>query len=155
MHSENGQEVDQHIDGFSKKKIFCGNQKLMSLISYNILFTQSLLSENAIRGYVYDVSKVNLVKNRKTKYFNFIWQTEKDIRNCVSFSSKKRDFLVNISNESSQHIGVEIKKFKPSTKFNDLQMINLDITKISTIINETGLNEIVHIEGVLFYLKEE
>ena len=127
----------------------------MSLISYNILFTQSLLSENAISGYVYDASKVNLVKNRKTKYFNFIRQTEKNIRNCVSFSSKKRDFLVNISNESSQRIGVEIKKFKPSTKFNDLQMINLDITKISTIINETGLNETVHIEGVLFDLKEE
>ena len=71
------------------------------------------------------------------------------------FSSKKRDFLVNISNESSQRIGVEIKKFKPSTKFNDLQMINLDITKISTIINETGLSDIVHIEGVLFDLKED
>ena len=34
----------------------------MSLISYNILFSQALLFENAIRGYVYDVSKVNLAK---------------------------------------------------------------------------------------------
>ena len=34
-------------------------------------------------------------------------------------------------------------------------MINLDITKISTIINETGLSDIVHIEGVLFDLKED
>ena len=76
----------------------------MSLIPYNILFTQFLFSENAIRRYVYDVSKVNLAKNRKTKYFNFVIQTEEDIHNCVSFSPKKRDLLVNISNESSQHL---------------------------------------------------
>ena len=75
----------------------------------------------------YDVSKVNLAKSRKTKYFNFIIQTEEDIHNCVSFSSKKRDLLVNISNESSQHIGVEIKKFKPSTESNDFQVT--DFTK--------------------------
>ena len=144
----------------------------MSLISYNILFTQFLFSENAIRGCVYDVSKVNLAKNRKTKYVNFIIQKEEDIHNCVSFSPKKQDLLVNISNESSHHIGVEIKRFKPSTEFNDLQvtdftkikkrklefeprLLNLDITKISTIINETGLTLIVHIEGVVFYIKEE
>ena len=70
----------------------------MSLISYNILFTQFLFSENAIRGYVYDVSKVNFAKNKKTKYFNFIKQTEEDSHNCVSFSPEKRDLLVNISN---------------------------------------------------------
>ena len=35
------------------------------------------------------------------------------------------------------------------------RLLNLNITKISTIINETGLNEIVHIEGVVFDLKEE
>ena len=99
-------------------------------------------------------------------------QIEEDIHNCVSFSPEKRDLQVNISNESSEHIGVEIKKFKPSTESNDLQvtdftkikkrklefeprLLNLNITKISTIINETGLNEIVHIEGVVFDLKEE
>ena len=157
---------------FFQKLIFCGNQNFMSLISYNILFTLFLFSENAIRGYVYDVSKVNLAKNRKTKYFNFIIQTEEDIHNFVSFSPVKWDLLVNISNASSQHIGVEIKKFKPSTESNDLQvtdftkikkrklafeprLLNLSITKILTIINETGLNEIVHIEGVVFDLKEE
>ena len=144
----------------------------MSLISYNILFTLFLFSENAICGYVYDFSKVNLAKDIKTKYFNFIVQTEKDIHNCVSFSPEKRDLLVNISNAPSQHIDVETKKFKPSTESNDLQvtdftkikkrklefeprLLNLNITKILTIINETGLNEIVHIEGVFFYLKDE
>ena len=35
------------------------------------------------------------------------------------------------------------------------RLLNLNITKILTIINETGLNEIVHIEGVIFDLKEE
>ena len=35
------------------------------------------------------------------------------------------------------------------------RLLNLTITKISTIINKTGLNEIVHIEGVVFDLKEE
>ena len=35
------------------------------------------------------------------------------------------------------------------------RLLNLNITKISTIINETGLNEIVHIEGVVSDLKEE
>ena len=39
-------------------------------------------------------------------------------------------------------------EFKP-------QFLNLDRTKISTFINEIWLNEIFHIEGVLFYLKEE
>lgn len=122
----------------------------MSLISYNILFSQCLFFENAIRGYVYDVSKVNLTKNRKIKYFDFVIQTEEEIHNCVSFSP---DLLANISKESSQHIGGEIKKFKPSTVSNDLrvihftkikkrklefkpQLLNLDRTKISTIINE-------------------
>ena len=113
---------------FFQKLIFCGNQNFMSLISYNILFTLFLFSENAIRGYVYDVSKVNLAKNRKTNYFNFIIQTEEDIHNFVSFSPVKWDLLVNISNASSQHIGVEIKKFKPSTESNDLQVT--DFTKI-------------------------
>ena len=154
------------------KNYFLWQSKVHVLISCNILFTQFLFSENAIRRYVYDVSKVNLAKNRKTKYFNFTIQTEEDIHNCVSFSPEKRDLLVNISNESSEHIVVEIKKFKPSTESNDLQvtdftkinkrklefkprLLNLNITKISTIINETGLNEIVHIEGVAFDLKEE
>ena len=62
---------------FFQKIIFCGNQKFMSLISYNILFTQFLFSENAIRGYVYDVSKVNLAKNTKTKYFNLLYKLRK------------------------------------------------------------------------------
>ena len=35
------------------------------------------------------------------------------------------------------------------------RLLNLNITKILTIINETGLNEIVHIEGVVLDLKEE
>ena len=113
-----------------------------------------------------------LIWQKIEKYFNFIIQAEEDIHNCVSFSLEKQDLLFNISNESSQHIGVEIKKFKPSTESNDLQvtnftkikkrklefeprLLNLNITKISTIINETGLNEIVHIEGVVFDLKEE
>ena len=100
----------------------------MSLISYNILFTQFLFSENAIRGYVYYVSKFNLVKKRKKRCFNFIIQTEQDIHNCVSFSSEKRDLFFNISNGPSQHIGVETKKFKPSTESNDLQVT--DYTKI-------------------------
>lgn len=39
-------------------------------------------------------------------------------------------------------------EFKP-------QFLNLDRTKISTFINEIWLNEIFHIERVLFYLKEE
>ena len=51
--------MDQYyINGLSKKYIFWGNQKLM-LISYNILFTQSLFSENTIHDYVY-VSKVKM-----------------------------------------------------------------------------------------------
>ena len=144
----------------------------MSLISYNILFTQSLFSENEICSYVFDVSKVNLAKDIKTKYFHFIIQTEKDIHNCVSFSPEKRDLLVNISNAPSQHIDVETKKFKPSTESYDLQvtdftkikkrklefeprLLSLNITKILTMISETGLNEIVHMEGVVFDLKEE
>ena len=55
-------------------------------------------------------------------------QIEEDIHNCVSFSPEKRDLQVNISNESSEHIGVEIKKFKPSTESNDLQVT--DLTKL-------------------------
>ena len=39
-------------------------------------------------------------------------------------------------------------EFKP-------RLLNLNITKILAIINETGLSEIVHIEGVVFDLKEE
>ena len=35
------------------------------------------------------------------------------------------------------------------------RLLNLNITKISTIIKETGLNEILRIEGVIFDLKEE
>ena len=110
-------------------------------------------------------------KNRKTNFFNFIIQTEEDIHNCVRFLPEKRDHLVYISNESSQLIGLEIKKFKLSTESNDFQvtdfakikkrklefdsrLLNLNITKISTIINEKGLNEIVHIEGVVLDLKE-
>ena len=112
-----------------------------------------------------------MAKNRKTNFFNFIIQTEEDIRNCVRFLLEKRDHLVYISNESSQHIRLEIKKFKLSTESNDFQvtdfakikkqklefdsrLLNLNITKISTIINERGLNEIVHIEGVVLDLKE-
>ena len=112
-----------------------------------------------------------MAKNRKTNFFNFIIQTEEDIRNCVRFLPEKRDHLVYISNESSQHIRLEIKKFKHSTESNDFQvtdfakikkrklefdsrLLNLNITKISTIINERGLNEIVHIEGVVLDLKE-
>ena len=112
-----------------------------------------------------------MAKNRKTNFFNFIIQTEEDIRNCVRFLPEKRDHLVYISNESSQHIRLEIKKFKLSTESNDFQvtdfakikkqklefdsrLLNLNITKISTIINERGLNEIVHIEGVVLDLKE-
>ena len=113
--------------------------------------------------------KLIWLKNRKIKYFDFIIQAEEEIHKCVSFSP---DLLANISKESSQHIGGEIKKFKPSTVSNDLrvihftkikkrklefkpQFLNLDRTKISTFINEIWLNEIFHIEGVLFYLKEE
>ena len=112
-----------------------------------------------------------MAKNRKTNFFNFIIQAEEDIRNCVRFLPEKRDHLVYISNESSQHIRLEIKKFKLSTESNDFQvtdfakikkrklefdsrLLNLNITKISTIINERGLNEIVHIEGVVLDLKE-
>ena len=112
-----------------------------------------------------------MAKNRKTKYFNFIIQREEDIHNCVSFLPEKRDHLVYKSNESSQHIGLEIKKFKLSTESNDFEvtdftkikkrklefdsrLLNLNITKISAIINERGLIEIVHIEGVVFNLKE-
>ena len=109
----------------------------------------------------------------------FLWQPKVHVFNIVQHSFYSiflllftRIFLVNISNESSQHIGVKIKKSKPSTESNDLQvtdftkikkrklefeprLLNLTITKISTIINKTGLNEIVHIEGVVFDLKEE
>ena len=71
--TENGQEEGRSAYWcFFRKIIFCGNQKFMILISYNILFTQFLFSENVTRGYVYDISKINLAKNRKTKYFNFI-----------------------------------------------------------------------------------
>ena len=35
------------------------------------------------------------------------------------------------------------------------RILNLNITKISTIIKETGLDEILRIEGVVFDLKEE
>ena len=35
------------------------------------------------------------------------------------------------------------------------RLLNLNITKILMIFNETGLNEIVHIEGVVLDLKEE
>ena len=121
---------------------------------------------------MYDVSKVNLAKNIKTKYFYFIIQTEEDVHNCVSFSPEKRDLLLNVSKESSQHVDLKIKKIKPRTEFNDLQvtdftkikkrklefeprLLNLDITNIAIIINETVLHEIVHKEGVLFDLKEE
>ena len=71
------------------KNYFFWQPKVHVLISYNIFFTQFLFSENAIRGYVYDFSKVNLAKNRKRKYFSFIIQTEEDINNCVSFSPEK------------------------------------------------------------------
>ena len=54
------------------------------------LFTWSLFSENAIHGYACDVSKVNLEKNGKTKYFNFIMQIEEDVHNCFNFSPRKR-----------------------------------------------------------------
>ena len=121
---------------------------------------------------MYDVSKVNLAKNIKTKYFYFIIQTEEDVHNCVSFSPEKRDLVLNVSKESSQHVDLKIKKIKRRTEFNDLQvtdftkikkrklefeprLLNLDITNIVIIINETVLHEIVHKEGVLFDLKEE
>ena len=61
--------------------------------AFNIIqyfFTRSLFSENAIHGYACDVSKVNLGKNGKTKYFNFIIQIEEDVYNCVNFSPRKR-----------------------------------------------------------------
>ena len=77
---------------------------------------------------MYDVSKVNLAKNIKTKYFYFIIQTEEDVHNCVSFSPEKRDLLLNVSKESSQHVDLKIKKMKPRTEFNDLQVT--DFTKI-------------------------
>ena len=112
-----------------------------------------------------------MAKNIKTKHFNFIIQTEEDTYNWVSILPEKRDHLVYISNESSQHIGLEKKKFKLSTESNDFQgtdftkikkrklefdsrVLNLNITKILTSINKRGLNEIVHIEGVVFDLKE-
>ena len=72
----------------------------------------------------YDVSKINLAKSR-----NVIIQTEEDIHDCVSFSSEKRDLLVNISNESSQHFGAEIKKVKSSTESNDFQVTDFTNNK--------------------------
>ena len=116
-------------------------------------FQSIFISKNAIHGYVYNV---DLEKNRKTKYLNFIIQTEGDIHNCQLFNRK----------ESSQHIGVKIKKIKSSTKSDALQVT--DFTKIKkqklelelrtmvlTIINEIRLNKTVHIEEVLFSLKVE
>ena len=52
-----------------------------------------------------------------------------DVLNCVSFSPEKWDLLVNKSKETSQHIGAEIKKIKPSTESNDLRVT--DFTKIT------------------------
>ena len=89
----------------------------------------------------------------------------------VSFPPKKCDLFVNTSKTSSQHNGAEIKKIKPSNESNDLQVtdlikfkkqklkfepfLELDSTKISTTIDEIGLNEIVPIERIVFNLKEE
>ena len=123
----------------------------MCLISYKILFTQSFFFQEIQCVAVYTMS-VKLIWQKAEKKFIFIIRTEEDVHNCVSFSPEKRDLLVNISKESSEHIGIEIKTFKPSTESNDLQgtdftkikkrklefeprLLNLDITKTSTIIN--------------------
>lgn len=63
-----------------------------------------------IRGYISDVSNVNLAKERKqSKMFIIVF----------SFSPEKRQLLLKISKESSQHIGAEIK---PSNESNDLRV---------------------------------
>lgn len=64
--------------------------------------------------------KLIWLKNRKIKYFDFIIQAEEEIHKCVSFSP---DLLANISKESSQHIGIKIKKIKSSTKSDALQIL--------------------------------
>ena len=53
-------------------------------IPYTI-FYGFLFSENVIRGYIYDVSNVNLAKKKKNEMF----QTEEQVYNCVSFSPEK------------------------------------------------------------------
>ena len=93
--------------------------------------------------------KKKIEKNRKTNFPNFITHEEEDVHHCVSLSFKKLYLLVK-----------EIKKVKPSTESNDLrvtdftknkkrklgfepQLRNVDIIKVSTIINEIGLYKIV------------
>lgn len=44
------------------------------------------------------------------------------------FHPEKEDLLLNIFKESSQHVGVEIKEFKPSTESSNVQVT--DFTKI-------------------------
>ena len=99
----------------------------MCLISYKILFTQSFFFQEIQCVAVYMMS-VKLIWQKAEKKIIFIIRTEEDVHNCVSFSPEKRDLLVNISKESSEHIGIEIKTFKPSTESNDLQLT--DFTKI-------------------------
>lgn len=93
-----------------------------------------------------------------------MFQTEEHVYNCVSFSPEKWQLLLKISKELSQHIGAEIES---SNESNDIRVtyftkikkrklkfgprrFNLNKNGISTVFNEVDLNEIVHVERVLF-----
>ena len=54
-------------------------------MSYNILFSQSLFQK---MQYMAMYIMLTWKKNGKTKYLNFIIQTEGDIHNCQFFNQK-------------------------------------------------------------------
>ena len=78
--------------------------------------------EKQFFGYVYDVSNMNTTKNKTTKYFNFNIQSEEGNYKCVCFSPEKYQLFKEISNESIQKCGAEIKRFKLQDDSSDLMI---------------------------------
>lgn len=124
-----------------------------------------ILDDTIATGYVSNLSMVSPSKDRKRKYFHFTLQTEKDAKRVVCFSPEKHRLIAKINKEKQ---GCEIKKFRLNDKdeimvgdYSSVKQQSLPfpqteierkLTQISTILNETGLFEVVNVRGFIHNL---
>ena len=123
---------------------------------FNILDTD-------ITGYISSLSPIRIAKS-KTKYFDFLLHTKKDVKRAVCFSPEKYQLIEQINADTKQ--GCQIKKVKlnkdskdvvigtnSSIKKMDLEFQKIENTpeykKIDYLINEAMIFDVVDVRGII------
>ena len=126
-----------HANAMNKLNLNNFHWRYAMLSCFFYTFLQNFFSfilEKTLLGYVYDATNANTAKNKTTKYFNFNIQSEEENYKCVCFSPEKHRLLKEISNESIQKRGVEIKRFKLQDDSSDLMATDYRAVKKENLI---------------------